>query len=199
MADTRAGTGRKIAAVLAGGLVLGFGATATMAAWTDSQHATATFASGVFALESSVNATSWKNHTAAAPATLFLGASALAPGDSGFGYLDVRTTKESTLGGTAILLPATASAQSDTGMLNALEMRAKVLGAGETCNNSALNEVPYRAATAEPNASGVLKIPSGAAGIPVRFCLEVRMKATAPTGVQGKSAGLIWTVNGTSS
>lgn len=195
----RARTGRKIAAVLAGGLVLGIGATATMAAWTDSQYATATFTSGVFVLESSTDGSSWQNHTAASPATLSMGTGAMSPGASGFGYLDVRTTRDSTLGGTASLLPATTVAQSDAGMVNALEIRAKVIAAGQACNGTALSEVPYRAATADPNASGDLKLATGAAGIPARFCLEVRMKTNAPNSVQGKSAGLVWIVNGTSS
>lgn len=199
MAIGRARAGRKIAAVLAGGLVLGIGAAATMAAWTDSQAATATFTSGVFALESSIVGNNWKNHTEGDPATISMGTNAMSPGTSGFGYLDVRTTKESTLGGTAILLPARASAQSDTGMINALEMRAKVLGAAQTCNSSALTGVPFQAATAEPNASGELKLAAGAAGVAVRFCLEVRMKTGTLNSVQGKKAGLIWTVNGTSS
>ena len=192
-------TSRKIAAVLAGGLVLGIGAAATMAAWTDSQYATSTFTSGVFALESSVDGNNWKKHAASAPATISMDTSAMSPGVSGFGYLDVRTTKESTLNGHAVLLPATPSAQSDPEMIGALEMRATVLAAGQACNDSALGTGSYNAATAEPNASGDLKLATDAAGIPVRFCLEVRMKANAPNSVQGKSAGLIWTVNGTSS
>lgn len=192
-------TSRKIAAVLAGGLVLGIGAAATMAAWTDSQYATATFTSGVFALESSVDGNSWKKHIVSDPAIISMSTSAMSPGVSSFGYLDVRTTKGSTVGGTAVLLPSAASAQSDTEMIDALEMRAMVLAAGQACNNSALTGVSYKAATAEPNASGDLKLAAGVAGIPVRFCLEVRMKANAQNSVQGKSAGLIWTVNGTSS
>lgn len=200
MAAMRARTGRKVAAVLAGGLVLGVGAAVTMAAWTDSQYATATFTSGTFALESSVDGNNWKNHTVNTPALISMGTSAMSPGTSGFGYLDVRTTKASTLGGKAVLLPATASAESDTGMIAALEMRAKVIGAGQICNDSALAGVPYQAATAEPNASGDLKLATGTAGIPVRFCLEVRMKtAGVPNSVQGKTAVLVWTVNGTSS
>ena len=47
--------GRKVAAVLAGGLVLGVGTMATLASWNDSEFASATFTSGYFNLEGAVD------------------------------------------------------------------------------------------------------------------------------------------------
>ncbi|PKQ22346.1 MAG: hypothetical protein CVT65_13865, partial [Actinobacteria bacterium HGW-Actinobacteria-5] len=47
--------GRKVAAVLAGGLVLGVGTMATLASWNDSEYATATFTAGYFNLEGAVD------------------------------------------------------------------------------------------------------------------------------------------------
>ena len=44
---------RKLRAILAGGLVLGLGATVTLAAWNDSEYAKATFTAGKFNLEAS--------------------------------------------------------------------------------------------------------------------------------------------------
>ncbi|HEY3340303.1 MAG TPA: SipW-dependent-type signal peptide-containing protein [Propionicimonas sp.] len=49
-------TRRKIAAVLAGGLVLGVGTMATLASWNDSEFASATFTAGKFNLEGAVDA-----------------------------------------------------------------------------------------------------------------------------------------------
>jgi len=48
--------GRKVRAMLAGGLVLGVGAAITLAAWTDSEFATGTFTAGSFNLEGSTTA-----------------------------------------------------------------------------------------------------------------------------------------------
>ena len=43
--------GRKIAAVLAGGLVLGVGIMATLGSWNDSEFASASFTAGTFIFE----------------------------------------------------------------------------------------------------------------------------------------------------
>lgn len=62
--------GRKVRAVLAGGLVLGVGAAITLAAWTDSEFATGTFTAGSFNLEGSTTgaADSYVDHDTAAGA-----------------------------------------------------------------------------------------------------------------------------------
>src|SRR5690606_23874046 len=51
----RSGTSRKVRALLAGGVVLGIGAAATLAAWNDSEYAGATFTAGSFNLEGAVD------------------------------------------------------------------------------------------------------------------------------------------------
>lgn len=58
---------RNIAAVLAGGLVLGVGTTATLASWNDSEFAKATFTAGIFNLEGAVDASqaSFSEHATA--------------------------------------------------------------------------------------------------------------------------------------
>jgi len=53
---TKRATQRKVAAVLAGGLVLGVGTMATLASWNDSEFASATFTAGQFNLEGAVDA-----------------------------------------------------------------------------------------------------------------------------------------------
>lgn len=192
----RAAPGRKVAAVLAGGLVLGIGAATTMAAWTDSQQATATFAAGVFTLVSSVDGSSWADHEQGNPAVLALGTSGMSPGVSGFGYLDVKTSSASTLGGTVVLEAATVGNPSDAGMVSALEFRAKALAEGATCDPTALTGSAFVAITSAPS---IAPQTIRAAGLDaVRYCLEVRMVANPDDAVQGKSANMIWTVKGTS-
>lgn len=53
---------RKVAAILAGGLVLGVGATVTLAAWNDSEFASVTLTAGTFNLQGSVDGTTWTDH-----------------------------------------------------------------------------------------------------------------------------------------
>lgn len=74
---------RKIAAVLAGGLVLGVGTMATLASWNDSEFAGATFTSGKFDLEGSTdNGSTYAQHSSSAGVITFTSpASNLSPGD----------------------------------------------------------------------------------------------------------------------
>ncbi|WP_114854225.1 SipW-dependent-type signal peptide-containing protein [Brachybacterium sp. YJGR34] len=57
--------GRKIRALLAGGLVLGVGAAVTLAAWTDEEWAIGTFGAGSFNVEGSTDGTTFADHTSA--------------------------------------------------------------------------------------------------------------------------------------
>ena len=198
MSQKRAGAKRKIAAVLAGGLVLGIGAATTLAAWTDSQYASASFTAGIFKLESSINGTTWVDYTSSAPAQLTLSATGMSPGVSSFGYLDVRTTDISTLGGTVLLQAATKGSSDPQDMIDALEFRAKALAAGQTCDAGALSSAVFADVTASPVVAGSQSLSPNKANV-VRYCLQTRMKASAPSSVQGKTANLTWTVLGTSS
>ncbi|GAB2622198.1 SipW-dependent-type signal peptide-containing protein [Pseudactinotalea suaedae] len=97
---------RKVRALLAGGVVLGIGAAATLAAWNDSEFATGTFSSGVFNLQGSTEgaAEGYADH-AAADGAAALGFSAgfdnLSPGDVTYApfwvRLDAGTTAPATL------------------------------------------------------------------------------------------------------
>lgn len=74
---------RKLAALLAGGLVVSTGAMATLASWNDSEFASATFTSGRFDLEGSLdNGVTYTQHNPTAGALTFTSpASNLSPGD----------------------------------------------------------------------------------------------------------------------
>lgn len=188
---------RKIAALLAGGLVLGIGAAATMAAWTHSQYASATFTSGIFKLESRTNGTAWHDNPESTPAQLAVDVSSLTPGDSGIAYLDIRTTPLSTLGGNTVLQAATKSADSNAGLVDALQIRAKALPSGTTCNAASISDAVFAEALAAPVVGGMQQLsPAGANDI--RYCLQIRMKANPDPAIQGKTATLTWNVIGTS-
>ncbi|PDQ35725.1 MAG: hypothetical protein B5766_04515 [Candidatus Lumbricidophila eiseniae] len=62
---------RKMFAFLAGGLVLGLGAVATLAAWNDSEYATGTFTTGAgIDLQGSTNGTTFSSETSSPGRTL---------------------------------------------------------------------------------------------------------------------------------
>lgn len=61
---------RRVAAILAGGLVVGVGTMATLASWNDAEFAKSTYASGTFNLQGTTDGTTYADHlgTAADPA-----------------------------------------------------------------------------------------------------------------------------------
>ena len=61
----------RLRAVLAGGLVLGIGTTATLAAWNDSEYATTTVTASRFGIVGNTNGGAFTEHaTSAAAATM---------------------------------------------------------------------------------------------------------------------------------
>lgn len=92
--------GRKVRAILAGGLVLGVGAAVVLAAWNDSEFAQGTFTSGGLNLVGSTDGTTFTDHAtadAAAPLEFTVDASNLAPGDSVSAPFAVRLAAGSTV------------------------------------------------------------------------------------------------------
>jgi len=115
--ETTRQRGRKVAAILAGGLVLGVGTMATLASWNDSEFANATFTAGKFVFQGSLNGTSYSDHatTGAAAALSFTTPVAnLTPGDVVAAPFAIRlgagTTNDATV---SIAAPTTTGSVSD--------------------------------------------------------------------------------------
>lgn len=85
----------RVRALLAGALVLGFGVTATLAAWTDQENATADITAGTFAVESrasmEVGATPYADRSTNAVTVTFPGGN-LYPGQSHAGWVQIKNT-----------------------------------------------------------------------------------------------------------
>lgn len=83
---------RRLLAVLTGGIVLGVGAVATLAAWNDSEFATGEFGSGIFDLEGSTDGATFSSSSEAPGKTLIftVDAGALSPGDVVYAPFAVR-------------------------------------------------------------------------------------------------------------
>lgn len=187
-------------AALAGALVLGVGTSLTLAAWSDDEFGTATFAASTFVVESQTASSSWAAHESGTPATLAFAATAMSPLTSQYAYIDIRTTTATNIGGTAAL--SAVSAATGT-LLPQLEYRVVTTAAATACNASAFTSSTVPAyttslavATAPPTATGAL---SAAGGSTVRFCFDVRVKAGTASSFQGGTASATWQFTSTSS
>lgn len=201
-AEERRSGGRytRTRAALAGALVLGVGTSLTLAAWSDDEFGTATFAASTFVVESQTASSTWAAHEAGSPATLAFNAVAMSPSVSQYAFIDIRTTAATNIGGTAAL--SAVSAATGT-LLPQLEYRVVVTPAATTCNAAAFTSTTVPAytatlstATAPPAVSGAL---AAAAGSTVRFCFDVRVKAGTGATFQGGTASATWQFTSTSS
>ena len=191
----------RVRAVLAGALVLGVGATMTLASWTDSEYATGSFAASTFNTESSTVAGVWASNTSAPGASLAFNATAMSPSVSQYAWVNIRTTAASTVGGTITLASSTTSGT----LVPVLEYRAVRTAATSTpCDTTAFTGTyiagsasTYLAVTtvsASPVGSAITS-PSGE----LRYCFEVRVQAGAANTYQGGTGTVTWLFSGISS
>ena len=187
---------QKILALTAGGLVLGVGATATVAAWTDETFSTGQFQAGSFAIEANIDGT-WQSTN-----TMQFTAQQWFPGHRDTAAVLIRTTPDTTVDG-----ELTVTGQGATGALGPyLEYRATAtnLTAAEAESFSCPTTldassgfifggqnsyVPLdQAATADTTGTA-----SAAAADAIAYCFEVRLAPDAPNEAQDTAADHTWT------
>ncbi|MFE4834784.1 SipW-dependent-type signal peptide-containing protein [Arthrobacter sp. NPDC056691] len=192
----------RVRAVLAGALVLGMGASVTLASWSDSEYAAGKFTASTFRLESSTESSTlpnlWKDSTEG-DASLVVSAGGLSPEASKYAWLKIRTTSSSTVGGKVTLASST-----PVGDLSpVLEYRAVLTEA--TCDSGAFSgsatyiagsSSAYRPATAVQDTP--VASPIGAPLGELRYCFDVRIKQGADNSYQGKGATVTWLFTGIS-
>lgn len=191
----------RLRAVLAGGLVLGVGATVTLASWNDSEYATGAFTTSVFNTESNVQSGGYAdNSTAPGPTVTFTGAG-FSPGVSEY-FNDLIRTKVNSTAGTAVLEAATLGG-TDAATLGAA-LAYRVVRTTGTCNAAAFTGSPvfvvgagatFRALTVgqETGVTNTLTAATGSApGDPTGFCFEVTLPAGAANSLQGTAATATW-------
>ena len=199
MRERRRIRSRRVRAVLAGGLVLGIGATATLAAWNDSEFGTATFTAGRFDIVGAADGATFASHatTGTAAALNFqLPPTALAPGTTTYALFSVRTANPSVAG----VLQLTAGTPGGTGLAAYLTYGVRTI-AGTACSAST-----YPAGTTVV-ADGSALTTSGATtqavaangGTQVNYCVAVTLPTTAPNAAQGLTMTQTWQIQGTSS
>lgn len=189
---------RRIRAVLAGGLVLGVGATMTLAAWNDSEYSSATFTAGRFDIVGAPDGTTFSSHPAGTPAALTFSApfGAMVPGSTVYALFSVKTASPSVAGSLQLSVTSTAG----TGLGTYLRYGVRTI-AGTTCNGTT-----YPAGTAVvPDNSTMATAGTGAqavaanGGSTVNYCIAVTLPAAADNGAQGLTAIQTWQILGTAS
>ncbi|MHC6177931.1 hypothetical protein [Glutamicibacter sp. X7] len=190
-----------MAAVLAGGLVLGVGAATTLAAWTSSQYAQSSVGTSIFALESTVDATGstgWADYPQGAAAQLNLDAAALSPGARKTASFLVRTTSASTVGGALVPKLALVPTSKTGSLPSYLQYSLESVSIGTSCASRTIASGAWRAMDADPVITGNQQV-QAARGNLVKYCLDLRMVAdNVPSSVQGATVGLTLTVTGSS-
>ncbi|MFF2372209.1 SipW-dependent-type signal peptide-containing protein [Agromyces sp. NPDC058110] len=195
---------RRVLAVLAGGLVLGAGASMTLAAWTDQEFASGTITASVFDLQSMAQGDAdFASRTAAAPAALVFSLPAVSAGSKSYAWVRLRTSPASTVGGSVTLQAATATAG---GLTPVLTYRAVVATGAPVCDATSFGGAPAFIAGGAAATIPVATVPApavpftvGAAGAaPAQVCVEVSVAADAGNTYQGTSSTLTFTFTGQS-
>lgn len=197
--------GRKVKALLAGGLVLGIGSAATMAAWTDNEASTASFGSGTFAIQTSVDGQNWDSG-----AQMKFNASNMYPGSIVYAPVFVRTTAS-----TSYDAEITASAEgisTSNAFVDALVYKSVVqqitpsaapsfscgpelfTAGAEYAFGTPTGAIALKTA-ASPNGK---QVASKASSNVLAYCFQVQLKVDASSEAQGKSATHTWTFAGQS-
>lgn len=188
---------RKVLAVLAGGLVLGVGVAAVLAAWNDSEFATGTFTAGTFNLEgSSTGNAGYSDHnvddgdTAATLAfTLPTGVvDTMAPGDAVYAGFWVRLAAGTTTGADLIADGTTADAAASSNS-EYLSYSIYQLAPGDTCNAASATGTPIATGATLDAQTGTTTVAllEGAdattAGAAVQLCFVVTADAALEQGL----------------
>ncbi|GAA2009416.1 hypothetical protein [Brevibacterium samyangense] len=183
----------RLRALLAGGLVHGSGAGLTLASWPDSEYSQGNFQASVFAVEGNTGS-GWAQHDSAGSAATmsFTNRSQMSPNSNAYGYIDLRTTSGSTIGGTVTL---SSIANTNATMAAQMEYRLVVTTTTTTCSSASYPST-WTAMTASASISAPLDM---AARTTQRVCANVRIKPDAPSSLQGATNTTTWTFTGTSS
>lgn len=191
---------RKIRAVLAAGMVLGVGATVTLAAWNDSEFAGSSFSAGSFNMEGSTDGTAYSDHAGAGSAaslSFTLNPSNLSPNQTVYAPFAVRLAAGTTTGA-SVALQAVTNTGTVTNLTYTLVRTTSI-----TCDAAAVSGgtpmVPAGTALSSVGTPAAFTLAKGAsattAGAPQFLCFAV----TAGTGlVQGQSGTATWQFQATS-
>lgn len=191
---------RKIQALATGGLVLGFGATATLAAWSDQATTSGTFSTGAFAVEADVGQGWSSTHEMQFEAAL------MHPGQSVYAPVALRSSPDTSVDG----IVTVSGAAPQEGLAPYLKFRAitveptdtaaEVSCSVETFDTASAEDYLFGSATdyvtmsGETTAHTTQHLRSQQAET-ISYCFEVEFDAEAPNETQDISADYSWKFN----
>jgi predicted ribosomally synthesized peptide with SipW-like signal peptide len=201
----------KAFALLSGGLVLGLGATATLASWNDSEWVFGGVDSTLSGVTTSVfevqqnRGSGWGDFETSPGGALTFAAptSGLTPGDAAYTQVSLRTTADSLAGDLSLqagaAAPTPAYAASDATLWAALRLRVVVSsGAAVACDASAFGAgatyvIGSFATGASMDAAGtVTRSLSADAGNQQNYCFQILLPSTAVDSLQGTGVSPVW-------
>ncbi|MFL4474064.1 SipW-dependent-type signal peptide-containing protein [Paeniglutamicibacter sp. MACA_103] len=181
----------RLRAVLAGGLVLGVGTTATLAAWTDEEHASGSFTAGTFSIVGSTNGTGFSDHPTAPGASLLFTVTpdAMVPGMTVYALYSVKTTASSVAGSAQV----SADAGNASGLGSYLRYGVRTV-AGTTCNATTFaagTPIVDTGTTLTTGSTAKSALAANGASA-VNYCFAVTLPTTAPNAAQGTTLTGRW-------
>lgn len=195
----------RVRAALAGALVLGVGAFATLAAWTDDEWATATVTSGRFGIVGSISGGAFADHPTSPGGSLSFTPvlSGVYPGSpAGFTTVQIRTASAASGGFDSV--PGVVRMQTTTSatgnLAAALVYAVRVVPSGSSCNEALFSNAsaPVIVANATALSTDVPSTPDApqalqAAGAnTVTFCIRIALPSTAPDNAQNLTTSVTW-------
>lgn len=208
-AASRRRTSTKVRAVLAGALVLGVGATVTLASWTDTEFATGSFTTSRFDTQSSIDNSAWADNTVSTGAAITFAGTGMSPDTHRYGYVLIRGKALSVAGTLTFAAPTVTNGGTDTSPFlgAALQYKAVAITAAGCSATTFSTGTPtyivgtagaYAALTAAGPTGVALPAATASAGAPAGYCFDVYLPAGADTLLQGKSVTVTWNVTATS-
>lgn len=189
--DQRAQRRRKIKALATGGLVLGFGATATLAAWTDETSGAGQFQAGQFAIELETGQ-GWNSTS-----EMEFENAAMFPGQRVYAPVLLRSSVDTSVDGTVTV----SGSNPQGGLAQHLRYRVISIEAAEnlgelTCSAEAFagSDATFFEMSHETKPSAPEHLAAGQAE-PLAYCFEVQLDPQAPNDTQNLTAEYTWNFN----
>jgi predicted ribosomally synthesized peptide with SipW-like signal peptide len=193
---------RRVRALLASGLVLGVGGAVTLAAWNDSEHATAAFTASRFGIVgwTGDEQTSFDDHATreGAAALAFSPAGPLAPGTTMYALFSVRTLDASVAGPARLTADA---ANSGVGTLGQYLSYGVTAISDTACDATTFSTGTTVIPPGSPlTTSATASQPLEADGAnQVNYCFAITMPANTPSAAQGLGQTARWEIVAASS
>lgn len=183
---------RKIQALAAGGLVLGVGASATLAAWTDKAMSTGQFTAGQFAIEANTGS-DWNSTD-----EMQFENAPMAPGQSVYASVALRSSVNTTVDG-EVTVHGKGTAQGLAPYLQFRAVTVKSAGAEFKCSAEAFDfgdyvvgsETEYVAMSGDATAHTTQHLAAQQAAT-ITYCFEVQLDPAASNETQKLTADYTW-------